>query len=138
VEVKTKPAQIEVKATETEVRPDLIAAYDAATKEERGGLFIHLTVQGLLQDVPDDMRAELADRLVGQQARSASSSTDFAVKCSGLLNVALLNARNGNTNEAVAALNSIIRKLQANSRDLNDAFIAIGVETKRKNKKRAA
>jgi hypothetical protein len=128
VERKTKPVKVEVETT----KPNLIKVYDAATLEQRWALYSHLTVRGLLQDIPNDMRSELAGRLAAQRARSGDSSSDFTVKCSGLLNVALLNARNGHVNEAVAALNSILRKLTANGRDLNDVFIAIGSETKRK------
>jgi hypothetical protein len=52
--------------------PELLKAWLAAPREDRQGVLDHIGTAGLLQIIPESMRAELEDRLHGQEARRAS------------------------------------------------------------------
>jgi hypothetical protein len=106
-------------------KPELLKAWLGASRDDQQGVLHHIGTVGLLQLIPEGMRAELEDRLHGREARRASTSNNLATGCTNLLGVALLNAEKGYTHEAIAALNGITRKLKATGRDVRNVEIAI-------------
>jgi hypothetical protein len=113
-----------------QTKPELLMAWLAASREDQARVLHHLGTAGLLKIISESMRAELEDRLRGQEARRASSSNGLAINCTKLLSTALLDAEHGHTHEAVGALNGILRKLEATGRDSRDVVIAITSERK--------